>query len=274
MQTDTKSAFNPALETQFETIKCSKEDKLAIITLNRPEDGNALNLQMAAELSEAALACEHDASIKAVLINASGRFFCVGGDVKAMLGFGDKIKQQLKKMADDLHQAISTFARMESPIIIAVNGTAAGAGMSLAAIGDLVIACESASFTMAYTKVGLSPDGSSSWYLPRLIGLRKTQELMYTNRVLNAVEAEQWGLVTRVVPDTEVFASAKDIASNIANGASQSNRNVKKLLLQSSQNSLETQMEIEARYISACAGSANGQEGILAFTEKRQAEFK
>ncbi len=181
--------------------------------------------------------------------------------------------QYVKTIADDLHRAISTFARMDAVLITAVNGVAAGAGFSLAVTGDLVLAAQSATFTMAYTAAGLSPDGSSSYYLPRLIGVRRTQELMLTNRRLSAGEALQWGLLTEVVDDAELAARVDAVAQQIASGARQSASAVKKLVLMSFTNGLEEQMEIEGRLIAECADSADGNEGIDAFLQKRRPEF-
>lgn len=179
----------------------------------------------------------------------------------------------VKAMADDLHRAISTFARMDAVLITAVNGVAAGAGFSLAVTGDLVLAAESASFTMAYTTVGLSPDGSSSFYLPRLIGVRRTQELMLTNRALSAAEALAWGLVTEVAESTELAARTDALAEKVASGARQSASAVKKLVLMSFKTGLEEQMELEGRLIAECADSPDGNEGINAFLEKRRPQF-
>jgi 2-(1,2-epoxy-1,2-dihydrophenyl)acetyl-CoA isomerase len=162
---------------------------------------------------------------------------------------------------------------MNAVLITAVNGTAAGAGFSLAVTGDLVLAAESASFTMAYTKVGLSPDGSSSYFLPRLIGITKTKELMLTNRTLTADEASQWGLVTEVVPDDQLAARADQLAAQMASTASGSNGAVKELLLATFSNGLEEQMELEGRVIARSAESADGREGVDAFMAKRKPDF-
>lgn len=166
----------------YGTLIVDRRDKIVTIALNRPEDAHCLNGQMATELASVAAQCDTDSSVRAVVLTSSGRFFCAGGDVKAMAGLGKDTANAMKRMADELHRAISAFSRMRAPLIVAVNGVAAGAGFSLAVTGDIVIASESASFIMAYTAVGLSPDGSSSYFLPRLIGLRRTQELMLTNR--------------------------------------------------------------------------------------------
>lgn len=259
--------------TNFKHIKFEKRGPIARLELNRPDAANGLDALMSSELKQAAQVCTNDAELKVVLLCASGRFFCAGGDIKEMLSHGDAIGDAVKSLADDLHSAISTFSRMQAALVVAVNGVAAGAGFSLALIGDIVLAAESASFTMAYTRAGLCPDGSSSYFLPRLVGLRRAQELMLTNRTLNAVEACDLGLVTRVVTDDELEQQAQQVATDLAAGARLSTLYVKKLLLASSGNDLETQMELEGQLVSRCAASSDGREGIQAFVEKRQPEF-
>lgn len=258
---------------KYETLLVDRQDGIALIELNRPEAANCLNETMAAELAEIAHALDYDPNIRAVILTANGRFFCAGGDVKAMSGFGREVSARMKRMADDAHRAVAAFARMKAPVIVAVNGVAAGGGFGLAMCGDLVLAAESASFTMAYTKVGLSPDGSSTYFLPRYIGLRRLQELLFTNRTLSAGEALDWSLVTRVVPNADLRAEALKLAGELAKGPANSHAAIKQLLLTSFQNGLETQMEIEGRKIAECAGQADGQEGIRAFDERRPPRF-
>ena len=259
---------------QFKHITFSQQAAIARITLNRPDAANGLDSLMASELKQAAKLCDDDPQIKVVILSAGGRFFCAGGDIKEMQSHGDAIGDAVKSLADDLHSAISTLSRMQAALIVAVNGVAAGAGFSLTLIGDIVIAAESASFTMAYTRAGLCPDGSSSYYLPRLVGLRRAQELMLTNRTLNAVEALEMGLVTQVVADDELTSQVDQIAENLASGARLSTAYVRKLLLASSVNDLETQMELEARLVAQCAVSPDGREGIQAFVDKRKPDFE
>ena len=259
--------------TDFKTIKLEILDRVATITFNRPEAANGLNLAMASEFAEAAMLSDSNADVKAIILTGSGRFFCAGGDINAMqespLGAGPGVKQ----IADQLHRGISTLARSAKPVIVAVNGTAAGAGFSTAVMGDLVVAAESAKFTMAYSNVGLSPDGSASYFLPRLIGLRKTQELMFTNRMLSAEEALQWGLINRVVPDAELMTAAQEWAALFVAGSQGSNGAIKTLLSASDANGLETQMELESQMIARNASSPDGQEGVAAFIAKRKPEF-
>jgi 2-(1,2-epoxy-1,2-dihydrophenyl)acetyl-CoA isomerase len=257
--------------TDYETLTFEQRGPVTRIALNRPA-ANGMNDVMTRELAEAATHCD-TAATKVVVLTGTGRFFCAGGDLKAMaaspLGAGPFVQG----IADDLHRAIATFARMDAVLITAVNGAAAGAGFSLAMIGDLVLATESASFTMAYTRAGLSPDGSSSYYLPRLIGVRRTQELMLTNRTLSARQALEWGLLTEVTADDELAARTDALATQIASAAKGSSSAVKKLLLATFSNELEQQMELEGKLISACADTADGREGIDAFLGKRPAQF-
>ena len=258
--------------SEYQTLTFEQDGPIARIVLNRPDAANGMNDVMTAELAQVARRRD-TAAIKVVVLTGAGRFFCAGGDLKAMaaspLGPGPFVKG----IADDLHRAISTFARMDAVLITAVNGVAAGAGFSLAIAGDLVLAADSASFTMAYTRAGLSPDGSSSYYLPRLVGVRRTQELMLTNRTLSAAEAADWGLVTAVVPVAELAAKTEELAVQLAAAARGSSAAVKRLMLASFGSGLEEQMELEGRLIAACADSADGREGIDAFLNKRAPKF-
>jgi 2-(1,2-epoxy-1,2-dihydrophenyl)acetyl-CoA isomerase len=257
--------------TAFETLTLAQSGPITNIVLNRPDAANGMNDTLTRELAVAATLCDTETT-KVVTITGAGRFFCAGGDLKAMAAAPNP-GAFVKGIADDLHRALSTFARMDAVVIAVVNGTAAGAGFSLAVTGDLVLSAESAKFTMAYTKAGLSPDGSSSYYLPRLIGIRRTQQLMLTNRTLTAAEALDWGLLTEVVPDTELTARAEALADEMAATSRTSNGTVKRLLLDTYRTGLEEQMELEGQYIKDSARSADGQEGIAAFVAKRAPAF-
>ncbi len=258
----------------YETLRFEQSDGVATITLSRPDDANALDKTMARELMDAAFRCDESQSVRSVLLTGTGSMFCAGGDLKYFQSVGtENLGTTLKEVATYLHVAISHFQRMRAPLVIAVNGTAAGAGMSLAVTGDLVLAAESAKFTMAYTAAGLSPDGSSSYFLPRLIGLRRTQELMITNRRLSATEALDWGLVTQVVGDDDLTQTAGDLAARLAAGPTNSYGVVKSLLVDTYGNTLESQMEIEGRRIAESAVTPDGLEGVAAFTEKRKPAF-
>lgn len=258
---------------QYETLIVERVGRVERITLNRPDAAHGISLTMARELAAVAHGCDRDPEVRAVLLTASGRFFCAGGDLKEMQDHAADPGRFVKELADTLHRANSSFARMDAPLVVAVNGVAAGAGFSLALGGDLVFAAESAKFTSAYTKAGLSPDGSSTYLLPRLVGLRRAQELMLTNRVLSAAEAEAWGLITRAVPDDQLTGVAMEAAEALAAGSRGSQSAVKQLLLSTFGNGLETQIELEARCIAACAASSDGAEGREAFIAKRTPTF-
>lgn len=260
--------------SDFQTIRFEQSGAIARITLDRPTAANGIDRQMGRELAQVANRCADDPALKVVLLTGAGKFFSAGGDLKAMAAQEGGAGAYVEHLAHDLHEAMSSFARMNALLLAAVNGTAAGAGFSLAIAADLVVAAESAAFTMAYTRAGLSPDGGASYYLPRLIGLRRTQELMLTNRTLRAAEALDWGLVHRVVPDAELAATVDELAAQFAAGPAHANAAVKKLLLVSSGHNLEEQLAREADFIGACADSADGREGIAAFLDKRAAAFE
>lgn len=258
----------------YETITLEVDGNVATLTLNRPEAANAMNPLMAREMSRAAIVCDEDPAIRAVILTGSGRMFCAGGDLGEFAEAGDGRPALIKEMAGDLHLAISRLTRMNAPVIAAVNGTAAGAGFSLAVAADLAISADNARYVMAYTAAGLSPDGSSTYFLPRRVGDRRARELMLTNRMLKADEAMTWGLVNEVVPADELMSRARELATSLAAGPTLAFGEVKSLLNASFDNGLETQMELESRAISRMSGTSDGAEGIAAFLEKRSADFK
>ena len=260
--------------SQFDTLRFELENGIARISLNRPDAAHSLNLKMAQELAQAAILCDSNSDVRAVVLTADGKMFCAGGDVQSFHQAGDEAPQLIKEITANLHAANSRFARMRAPLIIAVNGTAAGAGFSLAMSGDIVLASEKAKFTMAYTGIAVSPDGGSTTWLPRLVGLRRAQELIYTNRVLSAAEALDWGLLTKVVADEDLATETDKVAAQLAAGPTEAYARARALLLSSYENGLECQLEQESRGISHCVGSADGQEGLAAFVERRKPSFK
>jgi 2-(1,2-epoxy-1,2-dihydrophenyl)acetyl-CoA isomerase len=229
---------------------------------------------MAQELMQVAIRCSEDPAVRTVTITGSGRFFCAGGDLKSFAAQGESIPAHVKEVTSYLHAGISRLTRMNAPVIASVNGVAAGAGMSIACACDFVIAAESARFTMAYTGAGLTPDGSSTYFLPRIVGLKRAIDLALTNRMLSAAEAAEWGLVTRVVPDADLATETSAMASELASGPTVSFGRTKRLFHSGFSETLETQMEHEAQAIAKAAQSDDGREGIAAFLEKRATEFK
>ena len=258
---------------EYRSLRFELQDHVARITLNRPDAANALDAEMGRELMHAAIRCSEDRAVRAVLLTGAGRMFSAGGDLKGFATQGDALSAHLKELAGSLHMAISRFVRMDAPCIVAVNGAVGGGGMSFVLAADLVLAAESAKFTMAYTRAGLSPDGGSTYFLPRIVGARRALELALTNRILSAREAEQWGLVTRVVADASLAAEAQALAATLAHGATRAFGAAKRLLHHSMSESLETQMELEAQAIAEQARGADAREGIAAFVAKRAPQF-
>jgi 2-(1,2-epoxy-1,2-dihydrophenyl)acetyl-CoA isomerase len=258
----------------FQHLTLERAAGVATLTLNRPDAYNALNLPLGRELFDATLELDEDPEVRCVVVTGSGRAFCAGGDVKDFVDNLGRIGVHIKELTTYLHGAISRLARSDKPVIMAVNGIAAGGGFSLALSGDLVIAAESAKFTMAYSKIAASPDGSSSYFLPRLIGLRRAMELYFTNRVLTAREAVEWGMITRMVPDAEFKGTVTTLARELAQGPSRSFGIAKRLLHQSTWESLETQMELEAQGIAACGHTEDFKAGVTAFAQKSTPTFR
>lgn len=258
----------------YTNILFAVQDSVARITLNRPEAKNSLNLDMTKELMLAALQCSEHPSVRAVMITGSGNTFCLGGDLKVFAAEGKNLPYVLKEMTTYLHAAVSYLTRMDAPTVVAVNGAAAGAGMSLACAGDIVIAAESAYFTMAYTRVGLTPDGGSTYFLPRIVGLKQALDLVLTNRQLSAQEALDLGIVTRVVPDAELLPQAEAIATQLAGGATKALGASKRLVHSGWTESLETQLNYESQAITDIARTSDANAAITAFVEKRTAKFQ
>jgi 2-(1,2-epoxy-1,2-dihydrophenyl)acetyl-CoA isomerase len=258
----------------YETVRYEVKDSIATIALNRPEAYNALNLALGRDLFHATIEADEDRAVRCIIVTGAGKAFCAGGDVKVFNDNADRIGIVIKELTTYLHGAVSRLARTPKPVIMAVNGVAAGGGMSLALAGDLVVAAESAKFTMAYSKIAASPDGSSSYFLPRIIGVRRALELHYTNRALSAREAMDWGLVNRVHPDAEFSSSVAALARQLADGPTLAFGRAKLLFHQSTQESLETQMELESQAIAASGHTEDFRNGVAGFALKQTAVFR
>ena len=257
----------------YQHLTVERAANVATLTLNRPDAYNALNLPLGRELFAASLELDEDPEVRCIVVTGAGRAFCAGGDVKDFVDNLDRIGVHIKELTTYLHGAISRFCRSDKPVIMAVNGIAAGGGLSLALSGDLVLATESAKLTMAYSKIAATPDGSSSYFLPRLVGLRRAMELYFTNRVLTAREALEWGLITRVVPDAEFKGAVETLARELAQGPSKAFGAAKRLFHQSTWESLETQMELEAQAIAASGHTEDFRNGVSAFARKQAPTF-
>ena len=257
----------------FENLSFELRDGVARIAPDRPAAHNALDLGLSRDLYHAALRCTDDPAVRAVLIAPAGETFCPGGDLKSFAATGDGLPRHVREVTTYLHGAISRLVRLDAPVVVAVNGTAAGAGMSLALTGDIVIAAASAKFTMAYTGIGLCPDGAATYHLPRRVGLAQALDLTLTNRVLDAPAARDLGIVARVVPDADLAAEASALATQLAAGPTRAYGAAKRLLRGGWNETLETQMELESQALARLSGSPDAGEGIAAFLEKRPPEF-
>src|SRR5258708_11147126 len=245
----------------YSTLLFEVREHVAHMTLNRPDAANGINLEMASEIRHAARRCATDPEIRAVLLSGAGKMFCAGGDLKAFAAEPEgELPGFLEQVTLHLHQAISHFARMNAPVVAAVHGSAAGGGFSLACACDFPFAAETAKFTMAYTRAGLTLDGSSTYFVPRIIGYRRTMELAITNRVLSAREAADMGLVTRVVPDADLIAESSQCAAQLAAGPTTAFCGVKPLMIESSTNTLQAQMALETEYIPALARTTDRRD--------------
>jgi 2-(1,2-epoxy-1,2-dihydrophenyl)acetyl-CoA isomerase len=255
-------------------VLLERAGQVATITLNRPDAYNALNLPLARHLFEVVLEVDEDPDVRCVVLTGAGKAFCGGGDVKVFADNLPRIGILVKELTTYIHGVVSRLARSPKPVITAVNGVAAGGGLSLALAGDVVVAAESARFTMAYSRIAATPDGSSTYFLPRLVGLRRAVELHFTNRVLSAREALEWGLITRVTPDAELKGAVAALAAELAQGPTKAFGGAKLLFHRSTHESLETQMELEAQAIAACGHTEDFREGVTAFANKTAPRFR
>lgn len=255
-----------------DNLRVDVEGGVATLTLNRPGVGNGLDIPLAGALLDAARRCAADPGVRAVILTGAGKNFCFGGDLGGMSAQGGEVGSYLSEITTYLHASISAFARMRAPVVAAVNGTAAGAGVGLMCMADLAIAGHSSKFTLAYTGVALAPDGSTTFLLPRIVGRRRAMELFLTNRVLTSDEALEWGLVNEIVSDDEVLVRARELAGQLAAGPTGSYAAVKQLMA-ASEPGLESQMALEGNTIAAQGMTQEGREGIAAFLEKRKPKF-
>ncbi|MEW1775944.1 enoyl-CoA hydratase/isomerase family protein [Streptomyces sp. NPDC086777] len=235
--------------------------------------GNAIDLATARGLLEAARECEA-ARVRAVLLTGRGPSFCVGGDLKEFGALpGERLAGHLTDVTGALHGALRIFARLDAPVVAAVQGAAAGAGLGLAMAADLGFAAADAHFTAAYTAIGYTPDAGVSWLLPRLVGPRRALDLLLTNRRVSAAEALEIGLVSRVVAPERLLAEAEAAARTLARGAPGACGVTRRLVAGAFSAGLDEQLDAEAGRLAAAAVSAEGQEGMAAFLGRRPPDF-
>ena len=246
-------------------------DGVGTITLNRPDSANAIDHRTSMELVDALIRCEENREVRAVILTGAGsRFFCAGADLRTFYNRGDGLKSGVSF----IHVAASRIVRAPFPVIGAINGTAAGGGMGLACACDLLVAAESAKFIMAFTRRGLSPDSTTTYFLPRRIGIGRALELTYLNRTLSAREALEWGIANRVVADAALGNESHAIASELAKGPTRANAAAKRLMHSGAVETLETQIENEIRSIGEMIATEDTREAVKAFNEKRTPVFR
>jgi 2-(1,2-epoxy-1,2-dihydrophenyl)acetyl-CoA isomerase len=254
----------------YQTLVLEQRNEVGQVTLNRPEAYNALNLDLARELFDATLELDESRETRVIVLTGAGKAFCAGGDVKEFVEHKEHEGRYLKELTAYLHMAVSRLVRSQKPVLVAVNGVAAGGGMSLAMAGDIVVAAESARFTMAYARIGATPDCSSTYFLPRLVGLRRAMELYVLNRPLTAREALEWGLVTRVAPDEEFPRLVESLARELAGGPMFAYGTTKRLFHHATHESLETQMEMESAAIAHSGETEDFRRAVEAFAQKKR----
>ncbi len=256
----------------YEKITLAKSEGLATLTLNAPDKLNAVSRKMIAEIKAAWEDIGADASVRAVLLTGAGRGFCAGAD----LADPDRANDADSGSALDkfFNPVIRTMRSVPKPVVAAVNGVAAGVGMSFAMAADITIAAKSASFLQAFSRIGLLPDGGSTWFLPRLVGEQRARALAMLAPQISAEQAKQWGLIWDVVEDAALMPTAIELARKLADGPTLSLARIKKAMNQASANDLSQQLDLERDFQRELGRSEDFREGVAAFLAKRKASFK
>jgi 2-(1,2-epoxy-1,2-dihydrophenyl)acetyl-CoA isomerase len=250
-------------------VETSRDGGVLTITLNRPDVLNAFNASMHHALGEA-LAEAEEASVRTVVLTGAGRGFCVGQDLTEFREAAGDIGSRLR---DNYHPNILAIRGLEKPVIAAVNGAAAGAGLSFACACDIRIASDAASFVPAFINVGLVPDSGGTYFIVELLGYARAFEWMTSGRKLSAAEAHEWGLVSEVVDGDGLAARAGEIAAQYAEMPTRGVGMTKRLFSEAARNRLEQQLELEAELQTAATQTNDFREGVAAFLEKRKPEF-
>ena len=262
-----------------DTIQFKLSGNVATITLNRPEARNSLTPQMIADLGDAVQSCSAG-EVRAVLLTGSGGAFCAGADLKGLVerlenGGPEALSQEIRHVAGTLHdRVILPLLRLKKPVVGAINGVAAGAGFSLMLACDLRIAASSARFLMAYGNIGATADGGSTYLLPRIVGAAKAMELYLASQPMSAESALEMGLVTQICDKEALDQHALETAMRLAQGPTIAYGRVKELFLNSWGNTVEDQLEAETQAFVDISLTRDLQEGVKAFTEKRQPWFQ
>lgn len=260
-----------------EPVRTRREGAIAVVELARPQALNALDLPTVAALRRAIEQVRDDGTARCLLLLAEGKYFMAGGDVQfmqdALAAPEPERRRQVRQLIDDAHAAIRALMALPCPVVAAVQGGAAGYGVSLVAACDFVLAGEKSAWSMAYTNLGVTPDGGATWFLPRLMGARRARELILLSERFDGATALRLDLVNRLVPDGELRAEAKALAERLAAGPTRAYANARRLLAQSFDNPLDVQLEQEAASFAQCADTQDFAEGVAAFTGRRRPDF-
>lgn len=261
-----------------DTVLLDISDGIATVTLNRPKSMNALNLDMVEGLYAALARCEEDEAVRCVVLRGGGEVFMGGGDVKMFAALlnepGRSLRAFFERMIHQVHEGILVMRRMPKPVIASVRGPAAGFGLSLVMACDLAVAADDAVFTLAYCNLGTSPDGGSTFHLPRLVGPKKAMELALLGDRFGAAEAERLGLVNRTVPVADLEVETAKLARRLAAGPTLAYARTKALLNESFERPLEKQLQAETESFARSAASRDFAEGVAAFIGKRPPQFR
>jgi 2-(1,2-epoxy-1,2-dihydrophenyl)acetyl-CoA isomerase len=250
------------------------EEGVATLSFNRPQAMNAMDGEMMIQFRAAAELVESDEAVRVVVLRGEGPGFIAGGDVRVFHQHLAELPQLIVRWGRELHFAIQALRRMGKPVVASVHGACAGAGFSILCATDLAIAADDARFSLAYANLGTSPDGGSSFFLPRLVGYKKAMELTLLPDLFDAATAQSLGLLNWVVPAAELAQQTARIAQRLANGPGRAYEEAKHLLNDSLGRSMETQMEEELFAFARCARTQDFGEGVAAFVEKRKPHFK
>ncbi len=256
----------------YETIISERKNGIATLILNRPEKLNALNKKMTEELKHAIEEMVKDRSVRTLVITGAGRGFCSGADVSEMAQMAAPV--EIKYWTQMAHEIIHALTDLEKPVIAKVNGVAVGIGCSLALSADIIIASENAQFSLIFSRIGLIPDGGSLFHLPRLVGPAKAKELVFTAKMVDAEEAERIGLINKAVPADELDNEVITLAKQLAEGPTVAFGIAKKIMNKGLSMDLSSVLECEALGQTVAGTTEDAREGIIAFLEKRRAEFK
>jgi 2-(1,2-epoxy-1,2-dihydrophenyl)acetyl-CoA isomerase len=257
------------------TIDFTIDAGLATIRMNRPNVHNAIDSAMAVRLYEVAQICANDKSVRCVLILGNGKSFNVGGDL-AFLSHAKEgeLPGLLRAMTGPYHDALRTFSRLNVPIVAGVQGAAAGGGLGMLYCADIVLAADNIKIALGFGALGLSMDGSNTWFLPKLVGMRRAAELFFEERVLNANEALEWGLVTRIVPLDSLEHDAISCAKRLAAGPTRAYGEVRRLYRESLNATLAEQLGAETEALSRTADTKDATGAIASFLAKKKPTFQ